>query len=120
MAAPTLTVSTARRRGLIVNAAGTDWSGAEEIRSAPGAGKSIYLRHLVLSNGGTGQNVTIGQDASGSAVATIIVGPIYLLQNTTLEIGFPEMVKLTANKSLAADTSGSSDLTILATLLERE
>ena len=119
MAASTLVVSTAGRRGVIVNAINGDWSGAEEIRAAPGAGKSIYLRHLVLSNGGTGQNVTIGEDASGTAVATVIVGPIYLLANTTKEISFPEMVKLTANKALAADTSGTSNLTILATLIER-
>lgn len=118
--AVTTTTSTPGRKGAISNSNSADLSGTEILRAAPASGISIYLRGCIICNGGTAQNVTIGEGETGGAVTTIIYGPIYMAANSqspNLVTGEP--VKLTAATALTADASGTTDVTIISEVEEK-
>lgn len=111
--------STPSRRGAITNSSSADLRSAEIIRAAPGAGISIYLRHITISVD-TAMAVTIGAGKTTSAVTTVIAGPFHMAQDQTINVPFPEPVKLAANTPLVADSDTAGNFTIVSSIYERE
>ena len=92
----------------IVNGVSADASGCEELKAAPGAGKSIYVKHLTINNGASALSHTIGEgETTPGSVDTALIGPIAMAANSSLQWDFYPPMKLTANKSLVIDASGS-------------
>ena len=111
--------STPARRGAITNSSSADARGAEVIRAAPGAGLSIYLRHLTISVDAA-MAVTIGAGETGSAVTTVIAGPFHMASDSTINVPFPEAIKLAANTELVVDSDTTGNITIVSSIYERE
>ena len=102
--------------GFAVNATSADASGCEELKAAPGSGKSIYLTQIGVSCVAA-ITVTIGAGETGGAVTTVLLGPF----NFAATSGSPVCltfrdrgVKLTANTSLTVDASGAGAVQIFA------
>lgn len=104
----TNTSSTVSRRGFCINSAGDDWDGAETILAAQGAGTHIYLERIHVSSE-TAQAITIGEGNAGTAVTTVLVGPLYMAATGNIEISFPHPIQLTANTILAADSADNAE-----------
>lgn len=101
-------VGPASFQGFIVNATSADASGCEELKAAPGAGKSILIRHLTLNNGASALSHTIGEgETTPGSVDTALLGPIAMAVNTSLQWDFYPAMRLTINKSLVIDASGA-------------
>ncbi len=109
--------STPARRGAITNSSSADIRSAEVVRAAPGAGLSIYLRHLTISVDAA-MAVTVGAGETASAVTTVIAGPFHLAQDSTINVPFPEHVKLAANTALVADSDTAGNITIVSSIYE--
>ncbi len=103
--------------GFIVNGVETaDASGCEELKAAPATGKSIFVDHLTINNGGNAISITIGEGETGGAVTTALIGPIAMAANSSLRFNFTSKggMKLTAATSLTVDASGAGALCIFA------
>lgn len=97
--------------GFIKNAWSANWSGCEEIVAAA-AGKSIKLRYITISSE-SAINVTVGEGESGDAVESVILGPLYLAANSSIQFAFNPLLHLTAGKALTADASGAGNCAIV-------
>jgi hypothetical protein len=115
--AVTTQASTPARRGAITNSSSADLRSAEVIRAAPGAGLSVYLRHITISVD-TAMAVTIGAGKTGSAVTTVIAGPFHVAASSTINVPFPEPVKLAANTELVADSDTAGNFTVVSSIYE--
>jgi hypothetical protein len=100
------------KSGFSVNGNSADLSGCETLVAAV-AGKSICLERLAISFGAA-INVTIGAGETTGAVTTVLVGPIYGAENSTVELVFERPIKLAAATALTADASGAGNVTIVA------
>ena len=73
--------------GWILNATSADASGCEELKAAPAAGTSIIIDHLTI-NSDAGISITIGQNESGGAVLTVLIGPVSFAANQSMQWDF--------------------------------
>ena len=95
-------------QGFIVNGVSADASGCEELKAAPGTGKSILVHHLTLNNGANALSHTIGEgETTPGSVDTALIGPIAMAANSFLQWDFYPPLRLTVNKSLVIDSSGA-------------
>ena len=69
-----------------------------EIVAAPGAGLSLYVTDIVVSNGATAGSIKIVEDTAGTPV--VIVNETYMAINGGAVMQFKTPLKLTANKNL--------------------
>jgi hypothetical protein len=101
-------VGAAAYKAFIVNGVSADATGCEELKAAPGAGKSILVHHLTINNGANALSHTIGEgETTPGSVDTALIGPIAMPANSSLQWDFYPPMKLTANKSLTWDSSGA-------------
>lgn len=98
----------------ILNATSADASGCEELKAAPGAGKSLCLRHLTV-NSAAAITITIGEgETTPGSVDTALLGPIAFAVDQSMQWDFYPALKLTANTSLTVDASGSGNVCVFA------
>lgn len=97
--------------GYVANGNSADLSGCETLVAAVAA-KSIYIERIAVSFGAE-ITVTIGEGESSDGVETVLIGPLYGAENTTVELVFNRPVKLTAATALTADASGSGNVTVV-------
>lgn len=119
----TLVSNNVAKSGFVVNGNTADLSGCETIVSGV-TGKSIYIERIAVSFGAA-ITVTIGAGeltpttttttvAPGRwDVSTVLVGPLYGAENTTVELVFTRPIKLAAATDLTADASGAGNVTIV-------
>jgi len=100
--------------GWILNGVSADASGTEELMAAPAAGSSIVVDHLTINNGANAISITIGSGEAAGAVETVLIGPIAMAANTSIQFMFPYGMVLTAAKSLTVDASGAGAICIFA------
>jgi hypothetical protein len=98
----------------IINGVSADASGCEELKAAPGAGKSIYINRLTVNNGADALSHTIGEGETVGAVTAALIGPIAMAANSSLQWEFYPPMKLTANTSLVLDSSGAGAVCVFA------
>lgn len=98
----------------IINGVSADASGCEELKAAPAAGTSIYVRHLTINNGANALSHTIGEGETGGAVTTALLGPIAMAANSSIQWNFNPPMKLTAATSLVVDSSGAGAVCVFA------
>jgi len=98
----------------ILNGVSADASGCEELKAAPGAGLSICVSKLTISNNSAGTlAITIGEgETVPGSVDTALIGPISLLTGQTIPWEFKPAMKLTANKSLVVDAGGAGAICV--------
>lgn len=75
----------------------TEAQTAHEIKATPGAGLSLYLTDIVISNGATAGNVVLLEDTAAAANKT---GTMYFAINGGAALHLKTPIKLTANKNL--------------------
>ncbi|MCE5334367.1 MAG: hypothetical protein LLG06_07225 [Desulfobacteraceae bacterium] len=98
----------------IINATSADASGCEELKAAPGTGKSIYIRHLTI-NSAAAITITIGEgETTPGSADTALLGPIAFAANQSMQWDFYPPVKLTTNTSLVVDASAGGDICVFA------
>ena len=103
--------SPACKVGFIRNATSADLSGSETILAAV-SGKSIKVRHITI-NSDAAITVTIGEGLSGGgAVATVLIGPIAMAANSSIQWSFNPLMELTAATALTCDASGAGNVCI--------
>lgn len=91
----------------------TDLSGAEEIKTAPGAGLNLYITYLFISCV-SAIDVTVGEGELKAAVTTeYTTFEFVATNNAPIDIYFTRPLKLTANTSFAVDASGAGKVTIV-------
>lgn len=78
--------------------------------SAPGAGLSIYVTDIIISNGATAGNVKLVEDTGGSPAD--LLGPYYFAVNGGMVSNLKTPKKLTANKNLGYTSASVSTHTI--------
>lgn len=98
----------------IINGVSADASGCEELKAAPGAGKSIYINRLTVNNGANALSHTIGEGETTGAVTTALIGPIAMAANTSIQWNFKPPMKLTAATALVIDSSGAGAVCVFA------
>jgi len=101
-------------KGFVANGNSGDASGCETLLAAPGTGLSIYLESVTISCG-SAISVTIGTGAAAGAVETVLIGPVYLAANSTVNIPLTKPIQCAANKALSVDASGAGNVTVVAT-----
>ncbi len=103
--------------GWLLNATSADASGTETLKAAV-AGKSIVVDHLTINCGPDALTITVGEDESGGAVETALIGPISMAANSSLQWDFGSWpcfgMRLTADKALTIDASGAGAVTVFA------
>ena len=80
-----------------------------ELVAAPGAGVSIYLTDLLVSNGATAGYITISEN---TASPTVKVQRLNLAASGGASIQFSTPIKLTANTNLGVTSSSSDDFSV--------
>lgn len=86
-----------------------DASAGVIVTDSPAIGLKLVLTDLILSVGATAQTVTL-KDAD----AVVVLGPLYVPANTTLQITPRAKLKLpTANKTLKLHTGASGNVSAL-------
>lgn len=100
-------------KGFVANGNSGDASGCETLLAAPGASLSIYLESVTISCG-SAISVTVGSGANAGAVETVLIGPIYLAANSTVNVPLSKPIQLAANKALTVDASGAGNVTVVA------
>jgi hypothetical protein len=110
----TVTTNQVYTAGFCVSGTTTDLSGCETLLAAPGAGLSIYLEQVTISNLTTANQITIGAAETAGAVTTVLLGPIVIAANTAMRIPLVRPIKLAADTALVADATGTTAVTIVA------
>jgi len=109
-------------RGFVVNGNTSDLSSCETLVSGV-TGKSIYIERVAVSFGAA-ISVTIGEGEQAATttttttvapgdVSTVLIGPLYGAENSTVELVFTRPIKLTAATDLTADASGAGNVTVI-------
>ena len=70
-----------------------------ELKAAPGAGLSLYVTDIIISNGATAGTVIVELD--GASAKTPIIGPLYLAISGGAVINLKTPIRITANKNIA-------------------
>ena len=81
----------------------------QSVQAAPGAGKYLVVRQIILSNEGTANSFAL-LDGSGG---TSLLGTIYLGANQTLTYRFLRPYRLTANTALCVTTAADDHANIV-------
>lgn len=97
--------------GWATNGQSLDLSGGETVLSAPGTGKSLRLKQVVISSAAA-LNVTLGAGLAAGAVVTPILGPVYLAANSSVTFEFETPVRLADNTALTVDASGAGAVSL--------
>jgi hypothetical protein len=97
--------------GFITFATSADWSGAEVVKAAPGAGKALCIRQLTIVSTAN-ITCTIGEDENAGAVATPRIGPMTLNSVGTIPLVFNPPWRLGSNASLVCDASGAGEINL--------
>ncbi len=95
--------------GFAINASSTDLTGCEELKAAPGAGKSILITQIEISCVAA-ITVTVGEGETTGAVTTVLFGPFNFAagSGSPIILNFRDKgYKLTANTALTIDASGA-------------
>ena len=82
-----------------------------ELIAAPGAGVSIYLTDLIVSNGATAGYITIVEDTTSAVVK---IKRLNLAANGGASIQLATPIKFTANKNLGITSSTADDFSVTA------
>ena len=82
-----------------------------ELVAAPGAGVSIYLTDLLISNGATAGYITIVEDTTSAVVK---IPRLNLAANGGASIQFATPIKFTAAKNLGITSSTADDFSVTA------
>lgn len=97
--------------GFAVNAVTDDASGCEELVAAPGSGKKLVLRQVIISCVAA-ITITIGAGETGGAVTSPILGPVTFAATSPVAIfNFIRGIVLVANTALTVDASGAGAFT---------
>ena len=105
--------------GWFLNAVTADASGCEELKAAPGAGRSITVNHLTI-NSNAEITITIGAGKTGGSVATGLIGPVSFAASQSIQWTFPRGtyppggIMLPEAVSLTVDSSGPGNICIFA------
>lgn len=111
----TLNSLTVGKFGWCVNGITADGSTCEELVAAPGAGKYIVIDHLTLNNGAAGtQDLTIGAGEAANNCETVLIGPISMAVNDSVQWNFPQGIVLPSNKSLTVDSGDTHNFCVFA------
>jgi len=110
-AAITLATNTSERTGFIANGYSADWSGAETLRAAV-AGQSIYVERIYI-NAHDAETFTFGAGETGSAVTTVVLGPLSVSADTIVELVFTRPISITAATALVVDAASTGTATII-------
>lgn len=81
-----------------------------ELVAAPGAGLSLYITDIVVSNGATAGSIRLVEDTAGTPV--IIMNELYMAVNGGAVMQFKTPLKLTANKNLGYTSTSVTTHTI--------
>ena len=81
-----------------------------ELKAAPGAGLSLYITDIIISNGGTAGSVLF-VETTGTPVT--VIEKLYFGVNSGVPIRFITPIKLTANKNFGFTSASVSTHTIL-------
>lgn len=87
-----------------------------ELVAAPGAGVSIYLTDLLVSNGATAGYVTIVEN---TASATVKVQRLNMAANGGASIQFSTPIKLSTNVNLGVTSSTADDFSVTASFFTK-
>ncbi len=103
-----------KRKGFVVNATSADLSGTEELKAAPGAGKSIHITSIDVVTAAS-ITVTIGAGETAGAVTTTLLGPsiAFTAALAPWRMQFIPSIKLDENVSLTVDASGAGQTHIV-------
>ncbi len=113
MAAFTITNPQPGKFGWIANGTSADISGCEILKPKV-SGSQIVIDHITINNGAGAQSITIGEDENAGAVKTVLIGPIAMAANTSIQWDFPSGIVMTADTDLTADSSSNTAVTIFA------
>ena len=80
-----------------------------QLVAAPGAGISIYLTDLIISNGATAGYITIVEDTTSAVVK---IQRLNLAANGGASIQLATPIKFTANKNLGVTSSTADDFSV--------
>lgn len=81
-----------------------------ELKAAPGAGLSLYVTDIVISNGATAGTVKLVEDTGGTPAD--LLGPVYLGINAGMSKKFATPIRLTADKNLGFTSTLATTHTI--------
>ncbi len=109
----TVTNPNVAKSGWIANGTSANLSGCEELKAAPGPGKYLCIRQLVISSAAA-ISITVGEGETASAVTTALLGPIAFSANQTIPWIFEPAMQLTVNTSLTVDADGAGVVTVFA------
>ena len=103
-------VSTQFETGIGIFSTSADATGCEVIQVGV-ASKSIKLRHVSFINLTAGPlNFILGSGDGGAAPSLILIGPIAVPANTTIQYDFNPKMVLAANTELVIDLSGAGNI----------
>jgi hypothetical protein len=89
----------------------TDATANDEIKAAPGAGLSLYVTDLIVSNDATAAiTFKLMEDTGGTPTA--VSGTFKVAVSSSLVINFRTPIKLTAAKNLGYTATGTSNYTV--------
>lgn len=98
--------------GFIVNGVSSDASGCEVLKAGV-TGKSILITRLTINNGASALSHTIGEGETTGAPDTVLIGPIAMAANTSLQFDFYPPMRLTAGEELVIDSSGAGAVCVV-------
>lgn len=103
-------VSTQFEYGIGIFSTSADASDCEVILAGT-ADKRIKLRHVSFINLTAGSlNFTLGGGDGGAAVSLVLIGPIAVGANSTVQYDFNPKMVLAVNTALALDLSGAGNI----------
>ena len=107
------TESSTRDATWLVNATSADASGCEEVFAAV-AGKSHYIQQVTLSCDADA-TVTLGAGETGTAVTTVLLGPIGFQADggAPWSIRFVSPLKVAAATSITVDAGGAGNVCVV-------
>jgi hypothetical protein len=83
-----------------------------ELKAAPGAGLSLYITDVIISNSSTAAMTFALDEDGGGASAAPVMGSIYVPVSSNVHLRFATAVKLTANLSLEFTNTGQSNASL--------
>ena len=107
----TLVTNNVENVGFVANGNSADFSGTEELVAAV-TGQNIHVERLAISSN-TAITLTLGAGETGGAVTAVVVGPLYMAANSSLELTFSRPIKLAAATALVVDASGAGAATVV-------
>ncbi|MFH1616467.1 MAG: hypothetical protein ABIG61_15440 [Planctomycetota bacterium] len=107
----TLKTNSVSGAGFIANGYSDDWSGCETLVAAV-TGKSIYIERIYI-NAHDAEIFTFGAGETGTAVTTVVLGPLSCSADTVIELVFTRPLFITAATAFVVDATATGDATII-------